>query len=103
MRCTARYPVVNAINFKDFVQHGIDSGANLVNGVPWSFTYLGYPVTHENDSHYLICIPGRTVHFTPNDILYLPEEYGCEPDVMNAELFAELYVSPTTHSSLFKG
>jgi hypothetical protein len=36
------------------VQHGRDSGANIVGGMPWSFNYNGHPVTHENNQKYLI-------------------------------------------------
>jgi hypothetical protein len=43
-----------AISFSDFVEYGRNNGANIVNGMPWSFEFEGYPVTHENDSCYLI-------------------------------------------------
>lgn len=59
------------INFQDFVQYGRDNGANIVNGMPWSFTYKGYPVSHENDERYLISVPNSplNLNFTPGDLL----------------------------------
>jgi hypothetical protein len=45
---------VESISFDELVQHGRDSGANIVNGMPWSFEYKGKAVTHENDQLYLI-------------------------------------------------
>jgi len=44
------------LSFDQFVQYGIEHGANLVDGVPWSFDFEGYRVTHENDDLYLITI-----------------------------------------------
>lgn len=50
---------VEAISFDELVQHGIDSGGNIVNGMPWAFHYQGHPITHENDDCYLVpCISG---------------------------------------------
>lgn len=52
--------------FDEFVQYGKDNGGNIVNGMPWHFTFHGFPVTHENDNHYLICLPREphTLHFS---------------------------------------
>lgn len=62
--------VIDAISFEDFIQHGRDSGAIINNGMPWSFTYLGRPVSHETDDHYLITLSsGATVHFTKDMML----------------------------------
>lgn len=51
--------------FDEFVQYGRDHGANIVNGMPWSFKFHGHAVSHETDDHYLICIPHapHTLHF----------------------------------------
>jgi hypothetical protein len=43
--------------FEQFIQYGIEAGGNIVNGMPWSFTFNGFPVTHETDDAYLICLP----------------------------------------------
>ncbi len=61
--------VIQAATFAEFVQHGRDSGANIVGGMPWSFTYKGHPVSHENDECYLISFPGGSHKFTPTDML----------------------------------
>lgn len=45
------------MTFDDFVAYGIANGANIVSGMPWSFTLNGVPITHENDTCYLLCGP----------------------------------------------
>ena len=46
--------VIEAITFDELISHGEASGANIVNGLPWSFEYGGHAITHENDDCYLI-------------------------------------------------
>src|SRR5688572_10568559 len=46
--------IVEAITFEELVDYGKASGANIVNGMPWSFEYKGQPITHENDDCYII-------------------------------------------------
>lgn len=60
---------VDAITFDELVQHGRDSGANIVNSMPWSFEYQGWHVTHENDQLYLVCNGATTLRVTPDDML----------------------------------
>jgi len=45
-----------AITFDDLVEHGRSQGVPLygTREMPWSFTYEGHPVTHENDDCYLV-------------------------------------------------
>jgi len=43
-----------AVSFDELVQHGLDSGANVHNGMPWSFMWMDHPITHETDDLYLI-------------------------------------------------
>ncbi len=43
------------MTFDELVEFGRKNGANIVNGMPWSFTYKGYAVSHENDDCYIIC------------------------------------------------
>jgi len=73
-------PTDTVTSFADFVQAGRDSGAPVgsgANGRPWSFTWHGYAVSHENDECYLISVPGvpsmgvagTTLRFTPRDML----------------------------------
>lgn len=42
------------ITFDELVKHGLENGANVVNGMPWSWKINGKAITHENDSCYLI-------------------------------------------------
>ncbi len=68
----SRSPSGTVITFDDFVQYGRDNGGNIVNGMPWSFTYKGRAVSHENDKCYLITLidgAGTTLRFTPDDTL----------------------------------
>lgn len=70
LRCKANPDiVVEAISFPDFVAHGILSGGNIVNHMPWSFRYKNLPVSHENDSCYIVGSPILANHFTPNHLL----------------------------------
>lgn len=59
----------NVYSFDEFVQYGRDHGANIVNGMPWSFDFYGTPVSHENDQRYLINTRDGTLNFTPGDLL----------------------------------
>lgn len=70
MSTVSRLPAIGGITFQDFVQYGREHGANIVNGMPWSFKYKGFPVSHENDQCYLITTPKETLRFEPDDILY---------------------------------
>ena len=42
------------ITFDELVKHGLENGANIVNGMPWSWKINGKTITHENDSCYII-------------------------------------------------
>ncbi len=42
------------ITFDEVVKHGLENGANVVNGIPWSWKINGKTITHENDECYLI-------------------------------------------------
>jgi hypothetical protein len=84
----ARYrkkPVeIDAITFEELVEYGKNNGANIVNGMPWSFKYRGYPITHENDECYLILTSKGTMRFTPEDMLITGikgEIYSCKKDI----------------------
>ena len=73
--------VIEAITFEEFVEYGRDNGANIVNGMPWSFVYNGHPITHENDKCYLIPTLEGTLSFTPQDMLLTcvdSEIYPCK-------------------------
>jgi len=52
---TKNPPIIDAIGFQELVEIGLATeGANIVNGVPWSFDYRGDHVTHENDNCYIV-------------------------------------------------
>ena len=79
--------VIEAITFDELVEYGRTNGANIVNGMPWSFTYNGHPITHENDQCYLIPTSEGTMHFGPGDMLITGvkgEIYPCKLDIFRA-------------------
>ena len=79
--------VIDAITFNELVQHGRDSGANIVKGMPWSFQYKGHEISYENDRCYLIPTLEGTHNFTPEDMLITGvkgEIYPCKLDIFAA-------------------
>lgn len=78
---------IEAITFDELVEHGRSSGANIVNGMPWSFSYEGHPITHETDDCYLIPTLEGTMKFGRGDMLITGvkgEIYPCKPDIFAA-------------------
>lgn len=76
--------VIEAITFEELVEYGKNIGANIVNGMPWSFQYKGHGITHENDECYLIPTLEGTHRFTPQDMLITGvkgEIYPCKKDI----------------------
>ena len=74
--------VIEAITFDELVAHGLAHGANVVNGMPWSFKYQGHPITHENDDCYLVPTHQGSVAFNRGDMLITApdgEIYPCNP------------------------
>lgn len=79
--------VVEAITFDELVQHGLQNTTNIVNGMPWSFSYNGHPISHENDRCYLIPTLEGTHFMTPDDMLITGvkgEIYPCKKDIFEA-------------------
>ena len=79
--------VIEAITFDELIAHGKAAGGNIVNGMPWSFTYKGHPITHENDQCYLIPTLEGTHNMTPADMLITGvqgEIYPCKCDIFAA-------------------
>jgi hypothetical protein len=60
-------PHSTLVTFDEFVQYGKDNGANIVNGMPWSFIFNGHAVTHETDDCYLIGTP--SIAFRRGEVL----------------------------------
>jgi hypothetical protein len=79
--------VIEAITFDELVEHGKAQGAPLHDGIPWSFTYAGHPITHENDDCYLIPTEEGTMQMRRGDLLITGvrgEIYPCKPDIFEA-------------------
>ena len=79
--------VIEAITFEELVAHGVASGGNIVNGMPWSFQYAGQGISHENDSCYLIPTLEGTMRFERGDMLITGikgEIYPCKGDIFAA-------------------
>jgi hypothetical protein len=52
---TTKPQQVSAYTFEEFVQYGIDTGAEVHDdGMPWSFNFYGVPITHENAERYIV-------------------------------------------------
>jgi hypothetical protein len=84
---TKKPVTIEAITFEELIEYGKNNGANIVNGMPWSFNYAGQPITHENDECYLIPTLEGTMKFTPGDMLITGvkgEIYPCKMDIFNA-------------------
>ena len=84
---TKRPVTIEAITFDELVQHGRDNGANIVNGMPWSFQYKGHPISHERDDCYLIPTAEGTLYMTPEDMLITGikgEIYPCKREIFEA-------------------
>lgn len=89
MRFRKKSAVIEAITFDELVEHGKASGAGCHNGMPWSFTYAGHPITHENDDCYLIPTATGTLRFNRGDMLITGVTgavFPCSPDI-----FEEMY------------
>ena len=85
--------VITAITFDQLVAHGTvqckaeGRQSNIVNGMPWSFSYAGYPITHENDDCYLIPTLEGTMKMGRDDMLITGvkgEIYPCKRDIFEA-------------------
>lgn len=90
--------VIEAITFAELVAYGLANGANVVNGMPWSFSYQGHPITHENDECYLIPTLEGTMQLTPDDVLITGvkgEIYPCKKDIFDATYAPLKVLEPT--------
>ncbi len=70
----AEPPVVEAVTFEELVAYGRTNAPSLVGGMPWSFEYRGYAVSHENDECYLLSTADGTIRVTPSDVLVTSED-----------------------------
>mgnify|MGYP001576269416 CR=1 FL=1 len=79
--------VVEAMNFDELVEYGKNHGANMVDGMPWSFEINGRPISHENDNCYLITTLEGTMKFNRGEMLIIGvkgEAYPCKLDIFEA-------------------
>ena len=76
-------PIVEVITFYELIDYGKANGANMNNGMPWSFKYKWILVTHENDRLYLIGSKGEKM--TPDDVLVIYDENSFS--IQEKELF----------------
>ena len=82
--------VIEAISFDEFVEFGIANGGNVVNGLPWSFEYKGFPITHDcqtGEERYCIPTLEGDLYMTRNDVLITGvqgEIYPCKKDIFEA-------------------
>lgn len=44
----------SVLEFHELIQHGINNGANIINGMPWSWKINGKSITHENNDRYIV-------------------------------------------------
>lgn len=54
LRPTKNLKLHEQIDFNELIEHGFKNGANVVNGMPWSWQINSKAVTHENDDCYII-------------------------------------------------
>jgi len=58
--------ITNVITWDEFISYGLNHFSNIVDGMPWSFDWMGFKSTHENDRLYIIEGLGD---FTPTDLI----------------------------------
>ena len=81
--------VIEAITFDELIAHGRSEGVPTIGllEMPWSFTYGGHPITHENDTCYLIPTLEGTMRMNRGDMLITGvkgEIYPCKADIFAA-------------------
>lgn len=77
--------IIEGYSFEEFVEYGKKTSINIVDGMPWSFEFLGHPVTHENNKCYIIPTLEGDHKFTPNDVLLVGidgEIYPCKKTIL---------------------
>lgn len=100
MKVRKKQVVVEAFTFDELVQYGRDHGANIVNGMPWSFTFVAHymdedgnpatrdhPITHENDDCYILPTLEGNHKMRRGDMMIVGiagEIYPCKPDIFAA-------------------
>lgn len=73
--------IVEALSFDELIQYGLTQTDNVYNNMPWSFKYMGIPITHETDDCYII---GEYTKFTKNQMLVVKDG---ELQIVDADAF----------------
>lgn len=60
---------VEAVTFEELVELAKAEGANIVEGMPWAFTYNGLAVTHDSDDRYIITHESKSFTFRRGEVL----------------------------------
>lgn len=99
---TKKPVTVEAITFQELVEHGRRVAPESINGgMPWSFTYAGHRISHENDTCYLIPTLEGTMKMDRDDMLITGvkgEIYPCKRDIFEAT-YAEVPDAAENESS----
>ena len=100
---TKKRVTVEAITFQELVDHGRRVAPESINGgMPWSFTYAGHHISHENDTCYLIPTLEGTMKMGREDMLITGvkgEIYPCKQDIFDAtyEADADAIANESSH------
>ena len=78
--------IVEALSFDELIQYGLTQTDNVYNNMPWSFEYMGVPITHETDDCYII---GGYTEFTKNQMLVVKDGELQIVDVDAFEIISE--------------
>lgn len=97
MKVRKKPVIVEAFTFDEFVEYGLracspgteefvaqTTPANIVDGVPWAFSFRGHAVTHENDDRYIIPTMEGQEYFSRGFMLMVGvwgEIYPCREDI----------------------
>ena len=66
---------VEAYTLDEIVQFGLLHSANIVEDMPWSFDFLGFPVSHETDNLYIV---GNGLHISHKEVLTIHKDKHLE-------------------------
>ncbi len=86
--------VIQAFTFDEVIAHGREHASNVTNGMPWSFTFRGHPITHGRDDCYILATLEGTNYLTPDDVLILGVRGEIYP--ISKEVFEETYEPAAT-------
>lgn len=86
-------PTVEAITFDELAEHGRKQGVPCYGpqNLPWSFTYAGRAVTHENDDCYLVSPEVGTAVRFPRGAVLITGDQGQVGVFPSEEIFATHY------------